>query len=148
MLVAGLVLGEPGMSAREARPVGGFGLELDGDSVSVSLPSQLQACTRRRGGATSRYTPRASERCSSVPRISMRNVPPTATSATMSRSASTTPATPRAAKRFVQAARYLIHKQAIDVVGEGLRGWGSQTFAAGSGASAPRSTSREPTSGR
>ena len=33
-------------------------------------------------------------------------------------------------KRFVQAARYPIHKQAVDVVGEGLRGWGSHTFAA------------------
>ena len=31
VLVAGLVLGEPGMSEREARPVGRFGLELDGD---------------------------------------------------------------------------------------------------------------------
>ncbi len=37
---------------------------------------------------------------------------------------------PEGVKRFVQAARYPIHKQAIDIVGEGLRGWGSQTFAA------------------
>ncbi len=37
---------------------------------------------------------------------------------------------PEGVKRFVQAARYPIHKQAIDIVGEGLRGWGSHTFAA------------------
>ena len=37
---------------------------------------------------------------------------------------------PEGVKRFVQAARYPIHKQAIDVIGEGLRGWGSHTFAA------------------
>jgi 4-hydroxy-2-oxoheptanedioate aldolase len=37
---------------------------------------------------------------------------------------------PEAVKRFVQAARYPIHKQAIDIVGEGLRGWGSHLFAA------------------
>ena len=37
---------------------------------------------------------------------------------------------PEGVKRFVQAARYPIHKQAVDVLGEGLRGWGSQTFAA------------------
>jgi hypothetical protein len=37
---------------------------------------------------------------------------------------------PEAAKKFVQAARYPVHKQAIDVVGEGLRGWGSHKFAA------------------
>ncbi len=37
---------------------------------------------------------------------------------------------PEGVKRFVQAARYPIHKQAVDVVGEGLRGWGSHTFAA------------------
>jgi len=37
---------------------------------------------------------------------------------------------PEAVKKFVQAARYPIHKQAIDVVGEGLRGWGSHKFAA------------------
>lgn len=37
---------------------------------------------------------------------------------------------PDAVKRFVQAARYPIHKQAIDLVGEGLRGWGSHLFAA------------------
>ena len=36
---------------------------------------------------------------------------------------------PEGVKRFVQAARYPIHKQAIDIVGEGLRGWGSHTFA-------------------
>jgi 4-hydroxy-2-oxoheptanedioate aldolase len=37
---------------------------------------------------------------------------------------------PEAVKRFVQSARYPIHKQAIDIVGEGLRGWGSHKFAA------------------
>jgi len=37
---------------------------------------------------------------------------------------------PEAVKRFVQAARYPIHKQAIDIVGEGLRGFGSHKFAA------------------
>ncbi len=37
---------------------------------------------------------------------------------------------PEGVKRYVQAARYPIHKQAIDIVGEGLRGWGSHTFAA------------------
>ena len=37
---------------------------------------------------------------------------------------------PEGVKRFVQAARYPIHKQAVDVIGEGLRGWGSHTFAA------------------
>ena len=37
---------------------------------------------------------------------------------------------PEGVKRFVQAARYPIHKQAIDIVGVGLRGWGSHTFAA------------------
>lgn len=37
---------------------------------------------------------------------------------------------PEAVKRYVQAARYPIHKQAVDIVGEGLRGWGSQKFAA------------------
>lgn len=37
---------------------------------------------------------------------------------------------PRAVKRYVQAARYPIHKQAIDTVGEGVRGWGSHKFAA------------------
>ncbi len=36
---------------------------------------------------------------------------------------------PEAVKRFVQAARYPIHKQGIDTVGEGLRGWGSHIFA-------------------
>ncbi len=38
---------------------------------------------------------------------------------------------PRAVKALVQAIRYPIHKQAIDVLGEGLRGWGSHRFAAG-----------------
>lgn len=38
---------------------------------------------------------------------------------------------PEAVKRFVQAARYPHHKQGQDVVGEGLRGWGSHKFAAG-----------------
>ena len=37
---------------------------------------------------------------------------------------------PEGVKRFVQAARYPIHKQAIDIIGVGLRGWGSHTFAA------------------
>jgi len=37
---------------------------------------------------------------------------------------------PEAVKRFVQAARYPNHKQNIDVLGEGLRGWGSHKFAA------------------
>ena len=37
---------------------------------------------------------------------------------------------PEGVKRFVQAARYPIHKQSIDILGEGLRGWGSHTFAA------------------
>jgi 4-hydroxy-2-oxoheptanedioate aldolase len=37
---------------------------------------------------------------------------------------------PGAVKRFVQAARYPVHKQATDLLGEGLRGWGSQMFAA------------------
>jgi 4-hydroxy-2-oxoheptanedioate aldolase len=36
---------------------------------------------------------------------------------------------PEAVKRYVQAARYPIHKEAVDVVGEGLRGWGSHIFA-------------------
>lgn len=36
---------------------------------------------------------------------------------------------PEAARKFVQAARYPIHKQDIDTVGEGLRGWGSHAFA-------------------
>ena len=36
---------------------------------------------------------------------------------------------PEAVKRFVQAARYPFHKQEIDVVGKGLRGWGSHIFA-------------------
>ncbi len=35
-----------------------------------------------------------------------------------------------AVREFVQAARYPIHKQAIDRIGEGLRGWGSHKFAA------------------
>ena len=33
---------------------------------------------------------------------------------------------PEGVKRFVQAARYPIHKQAIDITGVGLRGWGSR----------------------
>lgn len=37
---------------------------------------------------------------------------------------------PEAVKRFVQAARYPIHKQAIDTLGVGLRGWGSHKLAA------------------
>ena len=37
---------------------------------------------------------------------------------------------PEAVKRFVQAARYPIHKSGTDLVGEGLRGFGSHKFAA------------------
>ncbi|TWU27872.1 aldolase/citrate lyase family protein [Bythopirellula polymerisocia] len=37
---------------------------------------------------------------------------------------------PEAVKRFVQAARYPHHKKGSDVLDEGLRGWGSQKFAA------------------
>jgi len=37
---------------------------------------------------------------------------------------------PRAIKKYVQAARYPIHKQAVDILGEGYRGWGSHKFAA------------------
>jgi 4-hydroxy-2-oxoheptanedioate aldolase len=37
---------------------------------------------------------------------------------------------PEAVKRFVQNARYPIHKHEIDLLGEGLRGWGSHKFAA------------------
>lgn len=37
---------------------------------------------------------------------------------------------PEAVKRYVQAARYPIHKQRVDSLGEGWRGWGSQNFAA------------------
>lgn len=37
---------------------------------------------------------------------------------------------PEAVKRYVQAARYPHHKQGRDVLDEGLRGWGSQKFAA------------------
>jgi 4-hydroxy-2-oxoheptanedioate aldolase len=37
---------------------------------------------------------------------------------------------PEAVKRYVQSARYPNHKQAVDTLGEGLRGWGSQMFAA------------------
>jgi len=37
---------------------------------------------------------------------------------------------PQAIKVFVRSARYPVHKQAIDVLGEGLRGWGSHKFAA------------------
>ena len=37
---------------------------------------------------------------------------------------------PEAVKVFVQSARYPIHKQAIDVIGEGVRGWGSHKFPA------------------
>ncbi len=36
---------------------------------------------------------------------------------------------PEGVKRFVQAARYPIHRQAADILGVGLRGWGSHTFA-------------------
>ena len=54
---------------------------------------------------------------------------------------------PEGVKRFVQAARYPIHKQATDTLGVGLRGWGSHTFATWVWASASRSTFRKPTSG-
>lgn len=37
---------------------------------------------------------------------------------------------PESVKKFVQAVRYPIHKQKIDVIGTGLRGWGSQKWAA------------------
>jgi 4-hydroxy-2-oxoheptanedioate aldolase len=37
---------------------------------------------------------------------------------------------PQAVKKYVQAARYPIHKQAIEEIGEGIRGWGSHKFAA------------------
>ncbi|RPJ59353.1 MAG: hypothetical protein EHM23_14355 [Acidobacteria bacterium] len=37
---------------------------------------------------------------------------------------------PEAVKLYVQAARYPFQKKAVDVVGEGVRGWGSQKFAA------------------
>jgi len=37
---------------------------------------------------------------------------------------------PEAVKKFVQATRYSIHKQKVDVLGEGYRGWGSHKFAA------------------
>ncbi len=37
---------------------------------------------------------------------------------------------PQAVKKFVQCVRYPIHKQAVNVIGEGFRGWGSQEFAA------------------
>lgn len=37
---------------------------------------------------------------------------------------------PMAVKRFVQSARYPIHTEAADLVGEGVRGWGSQKYAA------------------
>ena len=52
-----------------------------GRRLRALCPPSARSCARRRSGATSRYTPRASQRCPSVPRISMRNVPPTATSA-------------------------------------------------------------------
>jgi len=38
--------------------------------------------------------------------------------------------TPGAVKKFIQASRYPIHKQKIEILGEGLRGWGSHKFAA------------------
>lgn len=37
---------------------------------------------------------------------------------------------PEAVRKFIQAVRYPIHKQKIDVIGEGFRGWGSHKFAA------------------
>lgn len=38
---------------------------------------------------------------------------------------------PEAVRALVQAIRYPIHEQAIEILGEGLRGWGSHRFAAG-----------------
>jgi 4-hydroxy-2-oxoheptanedioate aldolase len=37
---------------------------------------------------------------------------------------------PKAVLKYVQTARYPVHKQKIDVIGEGMRGWGSHGFAA------------------
>lgn len=37
---------------------------------------------------------------------------------------------PEAVREYIKAARYPIHKQAIDEIGVGLRGWGSHKFAA------------------
>lgn len=37
---------------------------------------------------------------------------------------------PEAVKRYVQAARYPIHKEAVDILGTGIRGWGSHVFPA------------------
>jgi 4-hydroxy-2-oxoheptanedioate aldolase len=37
---------------------------------------------------------------------------------------------PEAVKAFVQCTRYPIHKQAIEIIGEGTRGWGSHKFPA------------------
>ena len=37
---------------------------------------------------------------------------------------------PEAVQQFIQSARYPIHKQGLSKIGEGLRGWGSQKFAA------------------
>jgi 4-hydroxy-2-oxoheptanedioate aldolase len=37
---------------------------------------------------------------------------------------------PEAVQQFIQSARYPIHKQGFSKIGEGLRGWGSQKFAA------------------
>jgi len=37
---------------------------------------------------------------------------------------------PNAVKKFIQAVRYPIHKQEINSIGEGFRGWGSHKFAA------------------
>ncbi len=37
---------------------------------------------------------------------------------------------PEAVKKYVQAARYPFHKQKVEVLGEGTRGWGSQNYAA------------------
>ena len=36
---------------------------------------------------------------------------------------------PEAVKLFVQNARFPVHKQGVDVVGEGVRGWGSHIYA-------------------
>ena len=36
---------------------------------------------------------------------------------------------PKAVKKYIQAARYPVHKQAIEKIGEGMRGWGSHKFA-------------------
>ena len=56
---------------------------------------------------------------------------------------------PEGVKRFVQAARYPIRKQATDTLGVGLRGLGSHTLAAwGLGPERPGVSAGRPTCGR